>query len=149
MLVVYKDDGGSMEYTVSFACTYKYDYLEAQNHLPTDYVRPSEVAQATFVGKTKNDCCDGTYQRSKDKHNDRFMWDKVTTTQDEADKRFIYWDNINNKWCIAQGSSDQRQKFVSSVGSSIGHSELMCSAGLTTGYNSNYWYQSNWEQAST
>jgi hypothetical protein len=104
MNVEYKVDQGTMKYFVRFECCFKYDYLEALNHLPTDYVRPSEIAQATFVGKTKNDCCDGTYQRSKDKHNDRFMWDKVSTTSDMADRRFIYWDSMKNKWCVAEDS---------------------------------------------
>jgi hypothetical protein len=98
--------------SVLFYCCYKYDYLEALNHLPTDYVRPNEIAQAAFIGKTrfdpktKNNCCDGTYQRSKDKHNDRFMWDKVTTT--EADRRIIFYNSIKKRWCVGLGSSDER-----------------------------------------
>jgi hypothetical protein len=70
-----KFEGFEFKYNVRFFCCFKYDYLEAQKNLPSDFVRPSDIAQAIFVGKTKDDCCDGTYHRSKDKHNNRFLWD--------------------------------------------------------------------------
>jgi hypothetical protein len=60
-------NGSLVSKQVIFYCTFKYDYMEALNHLPTDYLRPNEIAQAAFIGKTKvdpktkNNCCDGTY----------------------------------------------------------------------------------------
>jgi hypothetical protein len=73
------------------------------------------------------------------------MWDRVTTS--EADRRIIFYNNMKKKWCVGRGSSDERKKFVSSMGSANLYdesSELMCSAGLTADSHSNDWYHTNW-----
>jgi hypothetical protein len=72
------------------------------------------------------------------------MWDN------DISKTFIYWNSLKARWCVSGGSSDDRQKFVSTHGSTNFYSkdvspELMCSAKMTASSFSNYWYHADWE----
>jgi hypothetical protein len=88
--------------------------------------------QAELVGKTFKKCR-GVYQRSNDRHNGKYIWDRAQTQKEES--RSIFWNNSTLKWCVTDkfgrgklGASGDREGFLCSEKAYIDES----------------WYDSNW-----
>jgi hypothetical protein len=73
------------------------------------------------------------YQRSNDKHNGKFVWDRVQPEND--DDRAIFWNKFTLKWCV----TDKEGRYK--LGLEGNKDGFICSEKA---FYDETWFNSNW-----